>query len=315
MSNPWSVEAELSQLAALMERVGDPPPQPGTGQWLNLQSLRARQVALFAERDAQGAARLEVTLGGAPVSGHTVAAAFAGQFLDRLQSLVTSVAQALSEHVTLRAPVRREIADRAALRLTATASGSFRLLLNPPVPQQPTLLPADDALLDRSITALLDVLRAAGDPEDARPVLLDRTLPLGGRARSHLEGLSTLVIGADATARFQHAQPGEKPQRALLDPERGRRIESALSGAREHRETVRMRGRLIGASWRTGTFDLEVSDDHSAVSVIRGSVDPGLRERVGATFDQEVTAILTRHVLTSDAGDETVTHELVGLAE
>lgn len=275
----------------------------------------ARQVALFAERDAQGAARLEVTLGGAPVTRHTVAAAFAGQFLDRLQSLMTSVAQALSEQVTLRAPVGREIAERAELRLTATAPGSFRLLLNPPTPEQPTLLPDDDALLDRSVTAVLDVLRAAGLADEARSTLLDRALPLGRRARSHLEGLSRLMIGADATASFQHARPGEKPQRALLDPERGRRIEAALSGAREHRETVRIRGRLIGASWRTTTFDLEVVDDQGAVSVIRGAVDPDLRERVGAAFDQEVTAVLTRHVLTTDTGDETVTHELAGLAE
>lgn len=127
----------------------------------------------------EGAARLEVTLGGAPVARHTVAAGFAGQFLDRLQSLMTSVAQALSEQVTLRAPVRREIAERAELRLTATARGSFRLLLNPPTPEQPTLLPEDDALLDRSVTAVLGVLRAAGVADGARSMLLDRALPLG----------------------------------------------------------------------------------------------------------------------------------------
>lgn len=139
--------------------------------------------------------------------------------------------------------------------------------------------------------------------------------PFADSTRRHLEGLCKLVSGADATASFQHARPGEKPQRALLDPERGRRIEAALSGAREHRETVRIRGRLIGASWRTATVELEVVDDRGAVSAIRGSVDPALRERVSAAFDQEVTAVLTRHVLTTDTGDETVTHELTGLAE
>lgn len=31
MNNPWSVRAELAQLAGLLQQVGDLPPSPGPG--------------------------------------------------------------------------------------------------------------------------------------------------------------------------------------------------------------------------------------------------------------------------------------------
>lgn len=318
MSEAWSVEAELEQVQELLEQFQQLAPARGTGAWHSFESLRDRQLVLLREKAAKGAAALELTINGGPVDGHTVAAAFAGQLLERVQSLVTSVAQALEDEVTLRAPVPHAIADRVALRLTATAPGSFRLLLNPPYEPQEALPGFEEmTLVDASIEAVLDVIDAAVEDEPDASRLLERTTRLGGRARSHLQRLSALLVGADARLGLQHVRDGDAQtvRTTHLDPARAQRIESVLSGAREHRETVRRTGRLVGTSWHTETFDLEAAADDGTREVVHGRVEPALRDEVSRAFDHEITAVLERRVLVADTGEETTAYRLVGLAE
>lgn len=321
MTDPYSVEAELVQLAGILEDLEAEAPARDTGDWFTLQSFRHRQVVLLQEQATQGAPLLELTLSGGPVVGHTVNASFAGQLLDQLQRLVTSVGQALDGEVTLRAPVPRATADRVALRVVATAPGSFRLLLDGPA--QPAAiqdaLPGleADPLLEASLSSIMDVLEASADVEDYQRSVLKRAQPLGGRARGHLRGLAALLVAADASLTVQLVRGGdaETGRRAHVDPERARRVQAVLSGAHEYEETVRRRGRLVGTSWPAETFDLESTLEGGHLHVIHGQIEPQLRDVVSRVFDRDVTAILLRRVLASDTGEEATSYRLIGLAE
>ncbi len=121
-------------------------------------------------------------------------------------------------------------------------------------------------------------------------------------ARSHLTALSRLLAASDASASFQHVVGGrgETARRGLLSPERARRVEAVLTGAREHRDTVQVRGRLIGASRRSQTFELEVFEGEADGQTLRSDIAVALREQVAAGFDTEVVAILARRVMVAD---------------
>lgn len=308
MSEAQRVQRELQEISEILQNM-PADPEPYTAEWFNHRSMLRRQSALLAQLDSSEVEAFEVSVTGAPVRNDAIEGGFAGQLLDKLQSTVLAIAQSIRGRPTTRAPVPREFVEMSRLMITGTAVGSFRWRFAPPERHTSMFDEQEHSLLDDSISALMDVCEVV---EGSEGIIARTTEPLGPRAVSHLQSMSRLLAGAGADATFIHRPTRDSPvRRAGLSSAKAQQLEEVLSRQTSSERTIRLRGRLVGASWHREYFDLEVRTAGGEKAVYQGHVDPLLRDRVDELFDQEVDAVLiARQTSRNVAGEDRWEYEL-----
>lgn len=319
MSELEQVHEGLSRLSDVLSTF-DVPPEIGTAEWFDYESLVAQQARLIHRRELlEGEFQVEVTLLGRPVQGTRVEVPFVKDFLAGLQDAVLSITQMLTGQARDRAPFQRDVVEAGRLYLIATPVGSFRLAMQGPA-RQPQL-PLDDTgstPFDEAIDLVLDVMKAS-EEDVASGVLLEAASHVGGRGLKHLEGLAGNIAGSDAAAVFVHRNllDEEEPVREVsFGAPAARRLQSLLSGSESSVETIQVDGRLVGVSWIRKRFELEVGQGEPEPQIYRGTVSIDLRNRVADAFDQSVRATLERTKVVSrvEGAGEKVSYHLIDIS-
>ncbi len=258
-----------------------------------------REVALLHRELAEAlSGDLEISLTGAQVEGHSVAAPFLGRVLDAFQATCRSVMKSLTTEKLRRADV--------TLAVVGAAPGSFKLMLRAPAAQLELLGPP---LIDRSMTEIVDLLAAVGDGTIAEmgPSWAARTDE--SAVRSFIRLASALASAKGTTAiRWRSADGIERIVR--LSSDEARSLTIALAG-QVGREVITVIGHLGMAQDRPPKVRLRTDADEYVADV--GSED--LLDLVKELLFEEVIAVLVVDMRTSPTtGSPDVDVELVELS-
>lgn len=326
MSDLEFVEESLTTLGEALGAFVEAPPEQGTGAWTMYRTLLERQVQLLHERAIlAGEHQVEMDLSGSPVIGNSIDSKFLGGLLQRFQDAVTSVTQTLMAEARDRGSWGGDVLASSRMRVTTTAPGSFVVGLEGPQrsvqlsaigtdgDEQDRASAEPEPVFDEALDLVLDVLHAASNDMDSRP-LLESASVAGGRAVKHLQALAKEVASNTVVAKFVHRSPfRERPRSVQFGYAAARHMESVLSRTETSEETVEVFGRLIGASWLRERFEIQADEDGTEV-IYKGTVNVDLRGQVQAAFDTDVWAVLEKTTVTSDLDDEpTISWHLVAI--
>ena len=308
-----SVRAELADLAQLLDLFARSDVAEKSPEWVAMQGLLRRQADLQHEaRLLEGTVDLEVTLIGGAEQERGVEADFLGGFIKELQAAVAAVTQTLVRGERgARGTFPRNVLSASTLRVSASAPGSYVLLMDGPRDRasQFTIEGTEQIPpFDEAIQRIRDVL-SASDMDDLA-ALRTAIAEIGShRALLHISHVARTMARTRTSASIvQRSAFFGRPQEANLTPPAALRLEELLSRTDQTTSTVFVTGRLSGVLWRRGFFELE-----GRHGVISGRVVAELRATVQEHFDRTVHAELER-IVTTEAGQETrVTHRLVAI--
>lgn len=287
------------------ERTGPPP--TGSLEAMEYDSLLRHQADLLVHQELlAGAADLEVSLVGGAESQNKVEASFLGEFLERLQSGLLSVLQVIEGgEGHSRGPFSQHALGAGQLRVAATPAGSFGLSLLGPSQTVPMSVEEGvdgETEFDEAVGALFDFVDAAEAIDEV--ALQVAAGVLGHRALTHVEALAKALASTGTTARFTHHPVTRSTYRTTaVPPSTARRIETFLSETQQETRRVEYEGRLVGASWVSRTFQLQLDEEVT----LKGSVTVDLRSAVAHRFDQVVRAVVEETVTSSSLDDEVTT--------
>ncbi len=320
-----AARAELVDLASLLHDVNEASPAPWTPLWMSMQSLLSRQSALIHEIDLlQGVSEFEIRLLGGAELDHGIETTFLGQFLDRVQSTVSAIVQAvLHGDVGAHGQYPADVIAASRMRVEPSTPGSFVIHLKGPDRAAMQTLDGEREIppFDEAVDRMLSVLQAGTDEQETDAL---RAAVADVGSHRAVAGLGELVralatSGTSATL-VQRSPFEEEPREARLPTLVAARLHEVLSRTHQTVETIHETGKLTGVSWTRWRFDLEVTRGQPPegampiVEVLTGRIIGDIRDAVRDAFDQVVRAEIERTTTVTDADRrEHVSYRLVGV--
>lgn len=253
------IRSDLGTVQAFLDEIPSLEEDPYSIDALERRQYLQERDELMLELEEADAPRLEVVLEGTGVYGHTVTVDLLSDLLGRLQDAVRAVAQSLQGPTTARGLISGDVVAASQLRFATSFAGSFGAKLLGPVQAvgEDLFGQRDETLLERSVSQVIgvvEVAQTAGVEEDDR--IVDAVLPLGPRAVTHLESLSTVIARGGNSAELILHRPGHEDRAVKLRQGVARRLQAVLSRATVVEEELEVEGLLGGASEFKNHFEL-----------------------------------------------------------
>jgi hypothetical protein len=261
----------------------------------------------------QGVSEFEIRLLGGAELDHGIETTFLGQFLDRVQSTVSAIVQAvLHGDVGAHGQYPADVIAASRMRVEPSTPGSFVIHLKGPDRAAMQTLDGEREIppFDEAVDRMLSVLQAGTDEQETDAL---RAAVADVGSHRAVAGLGELVR-ALATSGTSATLVQRSPTLVAA------RLHEVLSRTHQTVETIHETGKLTGVSWTRWRFDLEVTRGQPPegampiVEVLTGRIIGDIRDAVRDAFDQVVRAEIERTTTVTDADRrEHVSYRLVGV--
>lgn len=322
MSAADSLRNQLRDLERILKPTLKRPQVPWSAEWMDTQSLLARQVELLHWLELEeNPFEFELRLLGDEVRDSTMNAGSLGKVLAAFQEALYAIGDIMiTGRSRVRGPYTGDVLEQVSLRISGIASGSFVIGMTGPSDRIAKLFLDDDAsaevdqplpVFDDAIGRIFDVFDAAENEVDSDG-LPEAISELGGhRALTKMiEVAKVLSASKIDTVAVNRSRFLPNPRECHLSAPGATRLRSVLSRTQLTTELVEMRGHLSGLRWPAGIFNLEVENGGS----ITGKVPLELREEIRDFFDSSVTILVEKTSLDTEVeGESKITYRLVEL--
>lgn len=169
------------------------------GQEVTAESFNAFDAAPGASA-MRSRKKLRARFFGASTDNHAMDVKPAAKALIALQDVLSAIGATLSDHRGLVGQLPASIVDATRLTLSpVVAPGSVIFTLQPPPPAEGLLsgIEEDDALLDSSVTRLIEILNTAETSGEDPEILSEMLHQTGPRTASHLFNLTDALLSED----------------------------------------------------------------------------------------------------------------------
>lgn len=306
------IREELADLADVIESLEariEGTDEPFAWQ-LSLDGLQVRRDQLVSQLEEElaraQAAEVAVSVAGDPVKGAEIDSRFLGEYLVRMQKLVSAIGQAMATRPTRRGSLSQDIIGRTQLRLAAVSAGSFvATLTGTPAPNL-----FGESLIEDAISELHELL----DTADNADQLAHRFAQLGARAQAHYGSFIEHLASSGASVTIESLGTTEGLRRTVVSEARAQDVRTALELLeREEERQESLLGRLIGVRQEHGDFEFL---DENTGDIVTGKIGPDTMADAVNCFNQLVMAVFAVEVVSVRGADQmTETWELLRVME
>lgn len=306
------IREELADLADVIEGLEDQidaadDPFPWQVSLAGLQARRDQLVSqLEQELSRTQAAEVAVSVAGDPVVGAEIDTKFLGEYLVRMQKLVSAIGQAMATQPTRRGSLSQDIIGRTQLRLAAISAGSFVAKL--------TGTPAPNLFGESLIEDAISELHTLLDTADNADQLAEHFAELGARAQAHYGAFIEHIAASGASLTIESQGITEGLRRTGISESRAQDVRAALDLLeREEERQEHLYGRLIGVRQEHGDFEFR---DENTGDIVTGKIRPDAMGAAVDRFNQPVGAVFSVEVVSVRGADEmTESWELLRVAQ
>ncbi|NNN19410.1 MAG: hypothetical protein HKL84_06095 [Acidimicrobiaceae bacterium] len=318
MSETDTLKQELRSLLEILKSLESQPIEQWSPEWMNMQSLLARQTDLLRWIDlAEGMFEFEMTLTGSEIHNSSVDVAFLGKLLSTLQATVNAVGESIvTGNPTTNRRFKSNILEQANMRLVGTHSGSFVMGMAGPTGRDIQLSFEDNEdnedneedlavpIFDEAIKKVLDVLDAAENDVDSQN-LPTAISDLGGhRPLKRMIDFASVLAASNVDIIAVDRSPFRAYARECrLSASGAHRLQKVLARTHLTTERISMQGRLTGIRWKSGIFDLDTEDR----GIVTGKIPIELRREVRDVFDSLVNVVIERTITQTEVEGESKT--------
>lgn len=195
-----TTEKKRIPVQEMLDALADPDLESSLeGQEVTAESFNAFDAGRGASA-TRSRKKLRARFFGASTDNHAMDVKPAAKALIALQDVLSAIGATLSDHRGLVGQLPASIVDATRLTLSpVVASGSVIFTLQSPLPAEDLLsgIEEDDALLDHSVTRLIEILNTAETSGEDPEILSEMLHQTGPRTASHLFNLTDALLSED----------------------------------------------------------------------------------------------------------------------
>ena len=195
-----TAEKKRIPVQEMLDALADPDLESSLeGQEVTAESFNAFDAARGASA-TPSRKKLRARFFGASTDSHAMDVKPAAKALIALQDVLSAIGATLSDHRGLVGQLPASIGDATRLTLSpVVAPGSVIFTLQSPPPAEDLLsgIEEDDALLDHSVTRLIEILNTAETSGEDPEILSEMLHQTGPRTASHLFNLTDALLSED----------------------------------------------------------------------------------------------------------------------